>query len=194
MSNILTKRREPFKFMLIVGIVGIVFLFLTLSFLYILRKASTDWISFHIPPVFWVSTGLILLSSCTLYQANICFRRERFRQYRWLTGVTLTLGVLFIGTQLVGWWQLTSEGIGMKTPAGAFLFMLTGLHILHILGGIIFLSVAFVHAMKRPEYVDLFVYSVNPPNQLRLQLGSIYWHFVDGLWIYLFVFLLYHQG
>lgn len=179
--------------MLMVGIVGIVFLFLTLSLLYILRKSSTDWISFHIPLIFWVSTGMIVLSSITLHLANICFKQEYFRRYRWLTGATLTLGVLFICTQLIGWWQLTREGIGMKTPAGAFLYMLTGLHILHILGGIIFLFVAFVHAVKRPEYVDSFVYSVNPPNLLRLQLGTLYWHFVDGLWIYLFLFLLYHQ-
>ena len=194
MSNILTRRREPFRFMLIVGIVGIVFLFLTISLLYVLRKSGTDWVAFHIPAIFWVSTSMILLSSITLHQANVCFKREYFRQYRRLTGLTLSLGILFICTQLVGWWQLTREGIGMKTPAGAFLYMLTGLHILHILGGIIFLSVAFVHAVKRPEYVDSFVYSVNPPNQLRLQLGTLYWHFVDGLWIYLFLFLLYHQG
>lgn len=194
MSNILTKRREPFRFMLIVGIVGIVFLFLTLSLLYMLRKSGTDWVAFHIPAIFWVSTGMILLSSVTLHLANNCFKQEHFRWYRWLTGTTLTLGVLFICTQLAGWWQLTREGIGMKTPAGAFLYMLTGLHILHILGGIIFLSVAFVQAVKRSEYVDAFVYSVNPPNLLRLQLGTLYWHFVDGLWIYLFLFLLYHQG
>jgi cytochrome c oxidase subunit III len=194
MSNILTKRREPFKFMLVVGITGIIFLFLTLSLLYILRKSGTDWVSFHIPPIFWVSTGMIVLSSITLRQATVCFKQEHFRQYRWMTGITLILGVLFICTQLIGWWQLTQEGIGMQTPAGAFLFMLTGLHILHILGGIVFLLIAFVHAVKRPQYVDAFVYSVNPPNQLRLQLGSIYWHFVDGLWIYLFIFLLYHQG
>ncbi|QHT69544.1 heme-copper oxidase subunit III [Rhodocytophaga rosea] len=194
MSNILTRRREPFRFMLIVGIVGIVFLFLTLSLLYLLRKSSTDWVAFHIPLIFWVSTGMILLSSITLHQAIIYFKREHFRRYRWSMGITLLLGVLFICTQLLGWWQLTSEGIGMKTPAGAFLYMLTGLHILHILGGIVFLSVAFVHAVKRPQYVDSFVYSVNPPNLLRLQLGTVYWHFVDGLWIYLFLFLLYHQG
>jgi cytochrome c oxidase subunit III len=179
--------------MLIVGIVGIVFLFLMLSLLYVLRKSAADWVSFHIPLVFWISTSMILLSSITLRQANICFKQEHFRQYRWLTGITLALGMLFICTQLMGWWQLTQEGIGMKTPAGAFLYMLTGLHILHIVGGIIFLLIAFVHAMKRPQYVDSFVYSVNPPTQLRLQLGTLYWHFVDGLWIYLFLFLLYHQ-
>ena len=78
--------------------------------------------------------------------------------------------------------------------AGAFLYTLSGLHILHILGGIIYLGVTFSHALKRVTYVDSFVYSVNPPTQLKLQMVSIYWHFIDILWIYLFVFLLYHHG
>lgn len=194
MTNILTKRREPYKFMLIVGIVGIVFLFMTLSVLYIMRKSAADWESFRIPVIFWGSTAVIMFSSLSLQQANICFRQEHFAQYRWLTGITLGSGIIFIVTQLFGWWQLTNEGISMKTPAGAFLFMMTGLHILHIIGGIIFLLIAFIHAIKRPDYVDAFVYSVNPPNQLRLQLVTIYWHFVDALWLYLFLFLIFNQN
>lgn len=180
--------------MLIVGIAGIIFLFMTISVLYIMRKTGTDWISFQMPVIFWGSTAVILFSSFSLHHANICFREEHFAQYRWLTGITLGSGIIFIGTQLFGWWQLTTNGVGLKTPAGAFLYMMTGLHILHIVGGIIFLFIAFIHAVKRREYVDSFVYSVNPPNQLRLQLVTIYWHFVDALWIYLFFFLLYHQG
>jgi cytochrome c oxidase subunit 3 len=195
MIKLLTKRREPFKFMLGVGIFGIVFIFLALSFIYVMRKSSADWVNFKLPAIFWVSTAFIVLSSLSLNGANKAFKREEFSSYKWLTGCTLTLGILFIITQLIGWQQLVKMGVIMRNnPAGAFLYVLSGLHILHIIGGIVFLSIAFIDAIKRTTYVDAFVYSINPPNQLRLKLVTIYWHFVDILWIYLFLFFLYHHS
>jgi cytochrome c oxidase subunit III len=123
------------------------------------------------------------------------FKKDKFSSYKWLVGFTLALGTAFIVMQIFGWKQLFDTGIDMHTSmAGAFLYTLSGLHILHILGGIIYLGITFASALKKVTYVDSFVYSVNPPTQLRLQLVSMYWHFIDALWIYLFVFLLYHHG
>ncbi|MDO1448813.1 cytochrome c oxidase subunit 3 [Rhodocytophaga aerolata] len=195
MPSYLTKRREPFKFMMGVSIIGIILLFVSLSFLYLLRKSSPDWHNFKLPAIFWLSTAIILASSGSLYVAVQSFKRDKFIAYKWLIGLTLLLGVSFILTQIVGWKQLFNTGVYMHNNiAGAFLYTLSGLHILHILGGIIYLGVTFSHALKRVTYVDSFVYSVNPPTQLKLQMVSIYWHFIDILWIYLFVFLLYHHG
>jgi cytochrome c oxidase subunit 3 len=195
MSGYLTKRREPYKFMMGVAIFGIVLLFLSISFLYLLRKSGTDWNNFKLPGIFWVSTFIILASSGTLYAAIKAFKKDNFHTYKWLTGITLSLGTTFIITQFIGWKQLFDTGIAMRNSvSGAFLYTLSGLHIVHILAGIISLSITFSSALKRVTYVDAFVYSVNPPTQLRLQLVSIYWHFIDVLWIYLFGFLLYHHG
>ena len=195
MPSNLTKRREPFKFMMGVSIIGMSLLFLSLSFLYILRKSSTNWNNFELPSIFWVSTSIIVASSLTLQRAMKAFKKDDFQHYKWLIGVTLTLGAAFIITQIIGWKQVFEAGFNLSNSlASAFLLTLSGLHILHILGGIIYLAVTFTSALKKSTYVDAFVYSVNPPTQLRLQLVSIYWHFVDILWICLFLFLLYHHS
>jgi cytochrome c oxidase subunit 3 len=180
--------------MLMAGIASIIFLFGTLSFLYIIRKAGRDWVVFQLPDIFWWSTAVIICSSLSLQMALHFLRKDKFIAYKWLTGGTLFLGIIFICTQLVGWHQVVVKGISLASPAGAFLFMLSGLHILHIVGGLVFLFMAFLNVLKRPRYVDAFVYSVNPPNQLKLRLVSMYWHFVDVLWLYLFLFLLYHHN
>lgn len=195
MANLLTKRREPFAFLLTVGIVGMALLFLGMSFIYVIRKSGSDWATFRLPGIFWFSTAAIVASSFTLSQANAAFRKEKFVAYKWLTGITLSLGVLFIISQFIGWRQLFVAGVALnKSASGAFLYVLSGLHILHIVGGIIVLAMAFTNALKHSTYVDSFVYSVNPPTQLKLKLVTIYWHFVDVLWIYLFLFFLYHHS
>ncbi len=195
MASSLTKRREPYKFMMGVAIVGMALLFLSLSFLYIIRKSGSNWNNFALPNIFWVSTCIIIASSGTLQVAMQAFKKEQFLAYRWLIGATLSLGAAFIVTQILGWKQIFDSGFSInKSVASAFLYTLSGLHILHIAGGLIYLAVTLSGALKRPSYVDSFVYSVNPPTQLRLKLVSIYWHFVDALWIYLFLFLLYHHN
>jgi cytochrome c oxidase subunit 3 len=80
-----------------------------------------------------------------------------------------------------------------SSVSAAFVYVISGVHLAHILGGILLLIIVFVEALRNFKYVDSFVYSVNPPNQLKLTLVSIYWHFVDVLWVILFLFLLYHQ-
>jgi cytochrome c oxidase subunit 3 len=181
--------------MLGVTIVGIVLLFVSLSVLYLLRKSGSNWNTFKLPGIFWLSTVIIMGSSSTLYSAIQAFNKDKFASYKRLIGFTLILGTLFIVTQIAGWKQLFDTGIAMNNSvAGAFLYTLSGLHILHILGGIVYLAITYSSALKRVTYVDAFVYSVNPPTRLKLQLVSIYWHFIDVLWIYLFVFLLYHHG
>jgi cytochrome c oxidase subunit III len=193
--NILTKRREPFRFMLWLGIFGSAMIFLLLVVIYISRKSASDWVIFPLPPIFRLSTLVILLSSLTLHLANRAFKRELFFIYRLQMALTLTLGFAFVLMQLVGWAELIKVGVKLNNnPAGAFVFLLSGLHMLHIAGGLVFLAIIFAEAIRRISYVDSFVYSVNPPNQLRIRLVTTYWHFVDVLWVLLFVFLLFHHS
>jgi cytochrome c oxidase subunit 3 len=194
-QNRLTKRREPYQFMLLLGIFGSVLFFLLLTLVYLSRKSASDWMNFHLPDVFWLSTLIILLSSFSLHQANLAFRREQFFLYRVQMGMTLTLGFTFITMQFLGWSQLIESGITLsRSTAGSFVYLLSGLHMLHILGGLIFLVVIFTESLCRTSYVDSFVYSVNPPNQLKLKLATMYWHFVDILWICIFMFLWYQHS
>lgn len=194
MSNLL-RRREPFRFMVWLGIASSVLLFTILLATYVVRSTGTGWAEVKLPNVFLISTVVILLSSLSLHNANNAFRTERFAQYRSNMSITLMLGVLFILLQAWGWRQMVLAGVELQgNPAGGFVYILSGLHLIHILLGLIFLMVALAEAMRRRHYVDSFVYSVNPPNQLKLKLISLYWHFVDVLWVGLFLFLLVHHG
>lgn len=195
MSNLLTKRREPFRFMVWLGIAGSVLLFTVLLVTYVIRSSGPNWDDVKLPTVFLLSTVVMLVSSLTLHTANQAFQNERFPMYRTYMGITLLLGILFMLLQGWGWRQMVVAGIRLEAnPAGGFIYILSGLHLLHILIGLIFLLIAFSEALRRRQYVDAFVYSVNPPNQLKIKLITLYWHFVDALWIGVFMFLLVHHG
>ena len=195
MSNMITKRREPFRFMVWLGIASSVFLFTILLVAYVVRQTGPGWTATKLPNVFLVSTGVILLSSLTLKNAIQSFRHERFSNYRVNIATTFGLGVLFVILQAWGWRQMTRMGVEMKgNPAGGFVYIISGVHLLHILIGLIFLAILLVEAVRHRLYVDSFVYSVNPPNWLKIRLISLYWHFVDILWLALFAFLVLHHG
>ena len=191
----ITKRREPFRFMVWLGIASSVMLFTVMLVIYIIRRSASDWTDVKLPNVFLISTIAIVLSSLTLHNANQAFRHERFDSYRSNMGTTLVLGTLFILLQGWGWWQMIRSGIGLTgNPSGSFVYIISGIHLLHILIGLIFIVIALAEALRRRPYIDSFVYSVNPPNQLKIRLITLYWHFVDVLWIVLFIFLIIHHG
>jgi cytochrome c oxidase subunit 3 len=195
MSNHFTKRREPFSFMLYLAMVGSALLFFFLILVFISKETQNQDIPINIPMQFWWSSWVILTSSATLYWANKAFRQERFRSYRLNISLTLLAGVFFIILQGFGWRKMVLSGITMSNNTGGmFIYILSGLHIVHTLAGLIALASANKDAFQRMEYVDSYVYSVNPPNQLKIKLISIYWHFIDVLWIVLFMFLLYHAS
>ena len=195
MSNRFTKRREPFAFMLYLAMVGSALLFLFLIFVFITKENRNQDIPIKIPGMFWASTFVILVSSATLYWANKAFRQERFRSYRLNISLTLVAGIFFIVLQGLGWRKMLLAGITMSNNTGGmFIYILSGLHIAHTLGGLIALAFANRDAFQRMEYVEAYVYSVNPPNQLKIKLITLYWHFIDILWIALFMFLLYHAS
>jgi cytochrome c oxidase subunit III len=191
------KRREPFKFMLGLAMFGSVMLFFFLLLIYALRKdiGGNTFVETPLPSIFSISTIVILLSSLTLYLGDKSFKKDQFFQYRILMGATFFLGTAFIIMQLMGWKELYEAGTTSESRnSGGFIYLISGLHILHILIGLGFLLKIFIEALKRLSYVDSFVYSVNPPNQLKINLIIFYWHFVDILWLVLFLFLVWQHS
>ncbi|TAF65026.1 MAG: heme-copper oxidase subunit III [Cytophagales bacterium] len=181
--------------MLWLAIVGMALVFFCITFIYTVLRLQVQWLAIELPKIFWLSTLFILLSSYTLHLSNWSLRTEKFTLHRIMLALTLFLGIIFIVFQLLGWQSLNQDGIRLRGhPAGSFIYVLSGLHILHVLIGILFIGIVFIRVVQNSHYIDSFVYSVNPPNQLRMKLITIYWHFVDILWVYLFLFLLFNHS
>ena len=180
-----TRRNKihPHKMVLYIGITSLVMMFIALTSAYIVRRASGNWLEFSIPGIFYINTGVILLSSLTLQLAHRAFKREHSAAYRgWIT-TTFFLGIAFLVLQYMGWQELAAQGVPLKiNPAGDFVYSISWLHAAHVVGGIAALMVSLIlaYAIKLRR---------TPVRQLRLELIMIYWHFVDGLWLYLIIFL-----
>ena len=181
-SNTQRERIHPHKFTLWVGIASILMMFAGLTSAYIVKKNQANWLSFDLPSVLWYSTAVILISSVTMWLAQKNFRARNMAAYRRLITATFLLGLLFVVLQTVGFKVLHDNGFTLqKNVSVSFLYVIVGLHALHVLGGVIALLVIFLKAFSK---------RVRIYNTVPIEVMSTYWHFVDVLWIYLLVFLL----
>jgi cytochrome c oxidase subunit 3 len=180
-------RKNPYPLMLLLALVGSSLLFLFLLIMLVTRKYTVGIQPIRLPMVFWLSTMLIGGSSGALWLAIDYFKKEQYRQYlNWL-GITAMLGLTFLLSQVVGGLQLFLHGSTIAdSPALAFLVIIAGLHFGHILVAIGFLIWTLLDASRNRSYVDGFIQSLNPAKQTRLQLVTLFWHFLDALWIVLF--------
>ena len=178
------SRINPQLFGLWIALGSIIMMFGAFTSAYIVRQAAGNWLEFRLPDLFIFSTVVILLSSVSIQISYNAYKKQKERTYKLGLVVSLILGLTFLVLQYNGWMALFNMGVDMKiNPSGSFLYVITGVHAAHILGGIAALIVALLHAFSLPFY-----YSKQRKN--RFQLVVHYWHFVDVLWVYLFVFLL----
>jgi cytochrome c oxidase subunit III len=161
---------------------SVVMLFAALTSAYIVRQAEGNWYIFDIPPVFYTSSVVILISSITMHMAYLAVKRDNFGLVKTLITITAVLGLVFLALQFYGWVYLVDIQVHfVGNPSGSFLYVLTGMHGLHLISGVIFLFILLV---------KVFQYKVHSKNMATFQMCATYWHFLDGLWIYLFIFLL----
>ena len=181
-SNQQRKRIHPHKFTLWVAIGSIVMMFAGLTSAFIVKSNQTNFIEVTMPKVFWVSTAVIIISSITLQMALRSFKQREMNRYRSLIGMTLLLGTAFIVLQWFGFQQLWEQQITFKgSGAGQFLYVIFGLHALHVIGGLIALIIMFIKA---------FVGKIKLYSSVPVEVMATYWHFVDLLWLYLLIFFL----
>jgi cytochrome c oxidase subunit III len=165
---------------------AIVMLFTSLTSAYIVRAAAAnDWRPLPLPRMLVVSTAVILLSSVTFELARRKLKAGALPAYsRWL-GLTGVLGFVFLAGQLLAWRQLTEQGIRLASSArGDFFYLLAATHGVHLLGGLLALS----YLMLRSRRV-INDENIKARRRAIVDAASLYWHFMDGLWIYLFLLL-----
>lgn len=168
-------------------IAAIMMMFASLVAAYIMLWSADSWRPVAIPSLLWLSTGLIITSSLTFERARRSLKRGDDDVYsRWLL-LTLLLGLGFLTSQLFAWRQLVKQGIYMTTnPHSSFFYLLTGAHGLHLLGGILALNFLLLRTRYRRSDA-----SAEAKRQAAASAVSIYWHFMDGLWVFLFLLLLF---
>lgn len=183
LMSVQRKKIHPHKFTLWIALGSIIMMFAGLTSAYIVKRDLPGWAPVVLPKIFWYSTVVILASSFTMQMALKAFKERTMSRYRTLITITALLGMGFIVLQTLGYLSLEANGIKMvgrgSNASHSFLLAIGGLHALHVLGGVIALLVIFFRA-----------FSMNSRNysSVPVEVVSTYWHFVDILWIYLFVF------
>ncbi|MFT3937174.1 MAG: cytochrome c oxidase subunit 3 [Chitinophagaceae bacterium] len=176
------KKIHPYKFILWVGIGSIIMMFAGFTSAYIVKREQPGWIGFSMPVIFWYSTAVMVLSSVLMQVALNAFRNRDMGKYRNYMAATTGLGVIFIVMQVLGYWQLNKIGVKVEgSGGGVFFIIIFGLHALHVLGGVITLLVLFFRSLSS---------RIRNYNAVPIEVATTYWHFVDVLWVYLFIFFI----
>ena len=164
-----------------IGLVSILMFFMALAAAYLVRKSSSgDWMPLRLPRVLWFNTLVLVVSSFTMEQARRRLARAFLSGFRKLWFATTALGLVFLVGQLAAWRQLVAQGIYMASnPASSFFYIFTGAHGVHLLGGVG--ALLFV-ALRKFEKSRISI-------SLAAEITSYYWHFMDGLWIFLLALL-----
>jgi len=180
------RRLSPAAYRITMWVVlaAIVMMFAALSSAYIILSSGEQWRPVRMPRMFILSTGIILGSSFFLEFAKRSLKQGRSSHSLRLLSVTLLLGLSFIACQLMGWRELASQGVYFAShPHSSFFYFFTGVHGVHLLGGIAGLIYLLLRMRLRLP--------LNPERtEITAQLVSLYWHTMDALWIWLFLLLL----
>jgi cytochrome c oxidase subunit III len=186
---LINKRNKihPHKFALWAAMASILMMFGAFTSAYIVKQASGNWLEFSMPAAFYASTVAIILSGIAVHSSFNSFKAGNESRYKYLLIAGFLLGITFIVCQYFGWLELFDKGVDLKgNVSGSFLYLITGVHALHVLGGIATLIVALIHAFS-------LKFNVTQKRIDRFDLVVNYWHFVDVLWIYLFIFLMFRK-
>jgi cytochrome c oxidase subunit 3 len=171
--------------MLWFGIISLIMSFAGLTSAFIVSSSREDWLSdFVLPSSFTYSTLIIFLSSIFLYAAKNALKKNQATTTTSLLIGAFVLGIAFIYSQILGFNQIIDSGYNFTGPTSnitmSYVYIIAVVHILHVLAGIICLTVVIINQLNKKYSAE---------DKLGFDLASIFWHFVDVLWLYLFFFL-----
>ena len=175
-------------------IVSVSMTFAAFTSYFIVRKAGGNWMSFDLPPIFWMSTLVIIFSSLSVQMAHMANRKNNAPTLKLGLGLTFLLGVSFCIFQWMGWQVLLQQGVFLSggNDSGSIFYVITGAHALHVIVGLAFVLFAVLRSFwlfNKKKYANTFLNEENDKLHIRTDLITVYWHFMGALWIYLFVFL-----
>lgn len=181
--NRTTNKIHPLKFALWIAMASITMMFGAFTSAYIVRRSAGNWLEFELPSIFFISTIVLLVSSLVLHTSFKSYVAGNESRYKSLLLLSFVLGIAFLILQYQGWIALFNNGIDLKgNPSGSFIYVLTGIHALHIIGGLAAMVVGLLIAYTRK-------FKITEKRKINFDLTLTYWHFVDLLWVYLLIFL-----
>ncbi len=179
-----TTGAHPLKFSLWLIIISIIMMFAAFTSAYIVRREEGNWLEYDLPNMLLINTAVIILSSITMQLAYNSAKSDNLARLKVMLIATVVLGAAFLIGQWSAWGELVANNVYFggesSNPSGSFLYVLTGVHGFHLITGLIFLLLVFKSSLQ---------FKVHSKNTLRIQLCTIYWHFLGGLWLYLYIFL-----
>ena len=165
---------------------SMVMIFGSLTSAYVVRMGKGEWLHFDLPQLFYVSTAVIIISSVTMNWVLSAAKKNDYKSMKMASLITLLLGIAFVVFQFQAWAALVDQKIffagASSNASGQFMYALTGLHMAHLVGGLFALLVVWIKTLGK---------RYNSENLLGIRLCAIFWHFLDALWIFLFLFLLF---
>ena len=173
---------HPKKFAMWIFVASVGMLFASLTSAYIVRQAEGNWLFFNLPDLLYWTSGVIIVSSVTMQMAYYAAKKDMLDRVKSLVIITMVLGTFFLIGQVFAWRELVAQSVYfVGNPSGSFLYVLTGLHGLHIVSAIIYLILVLVAAYR---------FKIHSRSLAQIEMCTTYWHFLGGLWLYLFIFLL----
>jgi cytochrome c oxidase subunit 3 len=173
---------NPQKFAVWLFIIAICMMFAGMTSAYIVKQSEGNWLMFDLPKMFVYSSIIVVLSSITMHWSFIAAKRDNLTQIRLGLILTTILGFTFLVTQYLGWIALVdSDVFFVGNAAGSFVYVFSGLHAFHLISGLIFLLIVLSSALK---------FKIHSKSLVLIEMCTTYWHFLGGLWLYLYLFLI----
>jgi len=183
------QKSKSAKLILLFTMVSMTMMFAGLTSAFVVSKSRADWLkNFELPSAFYWSTAVIIACSVTFHLAKKAIQKDNRSAVTGLLLGTLALGILFIVLQFQGFGQIVDQGYYFTGQGSSitttFLYVVTVTHLLHLAGGLISLLIIIYNHFKQ---------KYNSTQTLGIELGAMYWHFLDLLWVYLFLFLFFFK-
>ena len=180
-----SRTARSYKLLLLFAMVSMTMMFAGLTSAFVVSKSRADWLKdFQLPTAFYISTVVIMASSVTFYLAKKAIQKNNQNATTRFLLATLALGIAFVILQFVGFGQIVVNGYyftgAESSITTTFLYIVTVVHLIHLAGGLISLLIIIYNHFKQ---------KYNSTQTLGIELGAMYWHFLDLLWVYLFLFL-----
>lgn len=183
-------RFHPYNILLTLVLMGVTALFFAFSASYLYSRIQNGVPPIKLPNLFYLNTFVLLTSSGTMLLAKRAYLNDQTGQYQLMLGFTIALTVTFLFSQLFAWQDLFNQQIFVNySNTASYVYVISVLHFVHVLAGLPFLILFLLVAIKRmKEPVSVLVYFSDPEKRLKLNLLTKYWHYLDGLWVYLVLF------